>query len=51
LRQLYAIIPEKNNSSIRLFAKTGYRKSGLLEEWLASEDSFFHGLIMQKLNS
>jgi len=51
LRQLYAIIPEKNNSSIRLFAKTGYRKSGLLEEWLASEDSFCHALIMQKLNS
>ncbi|SCD19448.1 GNAT family acetyltransferase [Proteiniphilum saccharofermentans] len=51
LRQLYAIIPEKNNSSIRLFSKTGYRKSGLLEEWLASEDSFCHALIMQKLNS
>ncbi|RNC66916.1 GNAT family N-acetyltransferase [Proteiniphilum sp. X52] len=49
LRQLYAIIPEKNNSSIGLFAKTGYRQTGLLEEWLSSEDSFYHALIMQKL--
>lgn len=49
LRQLYAIIPEKNNSSIGLFAKAGYRQTGLLEEWLSSEDSFYHALIMQKL--
>jgi len=51
LRQLYAIIPEKNSNSIRLFTKAGYRQTGLLEEWIASGDSFHHALIMQKLKS
>lgn len=49
LRQLYAIIPEKNNNSIRLFTKAGYRQTGLLEDWLSSGDSFYHALIMQKI--
>ncbi|MFA7492850.1 MAG: GNAT family N-acetyltransferase [Proteiniphilum sp.] len=51
LRQLYVVIPEKNNNSIRLFTKAGYRQTGLLEEWLASGESFHHALIMQKLKS
>lgn len=49
LKQLYAIIPEKNSSSIRLFTKADYRQTGLLEEWLSSGDSFYHALIMQKI--
>ncbi len=49
LKQLYAIIPEKNSNSIRLFTKAGYRQTGLLEEWLSSGDSFSHALVMQKL--
>jgi diamine N-acetyltransferase len=51
LKQLHAIIPEKNSSSIRLFIKAGYRQTGLLEEWLRSGDSFCHALVMQKSNS
>lgn len=49
LKQLYAIVPEKNSGSTRLFTKAGYRQTGLLEEWLSSGDSFYHALIMQKL--
>ena len=49
MRQLYAIIPERNNSSIRLFTKTGYRQTGLLEDWLAFDGSFYPALIMQKI--
>lgn len=49
LKQLYAIIPEKNNSSIRLFTKAGYHQTGLLEEWLFSGNSTQHALVMQKL--
>ncbi|OJV83040.1 MAG: GNAT family N-acetyltransferase [Bacteroidia bacterium 44-10] len=51
LRQLYAIIPEKNSNSIQLFTKTGYRQTGLLEDWLASDGTFSHALIMQKIKS
>jgi diamine N-acetyltransferase len=51
MKQLHAIIPEKNNGSARLFAKAGYRRTGLLEEWLRSENSFCHALVMQKVNS
>lgn len=49
MKQLYAIIPENNDNSIGLFTKAGYRQTGLLEEWLSSEDSFHHAVIMQKL--
>lgn len=49
LRQLYAVIPEKNSSSIRLFSKAGYQQAGQLKEWLSSGDSFSNALIMQKL--
>ncbi|NLX65747.1 MAG: GNAT family N-acetyltransferase [Bacteroidales bacterium] len=49
LRQLHAIIPEKNDQSIGLFSKAGYRKTGLLEEWLASGNRYCNALIMQKI--
>jgi diamine N-acetyltransferase len=51
LKQLHAIIPEKNSGSIQLFVKAGYRQTGLLEEWLRAGDSFCHALMMQKSNS
>lgn len=50
LKQLYAITPEKNNGSIRLFAKAGYRQTGVLEKWLSAGDSFDNALVMQKIN-
>ncbi|WP_298652953.1 GNAT family N-acetyltransferase [uncultured Proteiniphilum sp.] len=49
LKQLYALIPEKNRGSVRLFTKAGYRQTGLLEEWISSGDSFYSALVMQKL--
>lgn len=49
LRQLYAIIPQKNSNSTGLFTKAGYRQTGLLEEWLSLGNSFHHALVMQKL--
>lgn len=51
LKQLYAIIPMKNSNSIRLFTKAGYRRTGLLEQWIASGDSFLDALVVQKIRS
>lgn len=50
LKQLYAIVPEKNSNSIRLFTKANYRQTGLLEEWLSVDRSFCNALVMQKIN-
>lgn len=49
MRQLYAIIPERNSNSIQLFIKAGYRQTGLLEEWLSSEEVFCNAVMMQKI--
>lgn len=49
LKQLYAVIPGKNSSSIRLFTQAGYRQTGVLEEWLSVGDSFDDALVMQKI--
>lgn len=49
MKQLYAIVPEKNHASVDLFTKAGYRKSGVLEEWLALEDTYSNALLMQKI--
>lgn len=49
MNQLYAVIPEKNKGSIRLFTKAGYRQTGLLEQWLSLDGMYSHALIMQKI--
>lgn len=50
LRQLYAVIPEKNGNSVRLFSKAGYRQTGILEEWLSAGDTYCDALVLQKMN-
>lgn len=50
LKQLYAIIPEKNNNSTKLFGKAGYHQTGLLEEWISSDNSYMNALVLQKIN-
>ncbi len=51
IKQLYAVIPENNIGSIKLFNKAGYFKTGKLTEWLSIGDRFENALIMQKINS
>jgi diamine N-acetyltransferase len=50
IKQLYAIIPENNRSSIRLFSKAGYSEAGILKEWLSSGSIYENALIMQRIN-
>lgn len=49
INQLYAIIPEKNSNSVRLFSKADYRQTGLLEKWIFSDGSFYDAFVMQKI--
>ncbi len=51
LKQLYAVIPENNSVSIKLFVKAGYKEAGKLAEWLSTGEKFENALIMQKINS
>lgn len=51
LKQLYAIIPENNIGSIKLFTKAGYAEAGKLAKWLSTGNRFENALIMQRINS
>ncbi|MDE5869270.1 MAG: GNAT family N-acetyltransferase [Muribaculaceae bacterium] len=48
LRYLCAEVVEGNESSLQLFIKSGYRKSGYLENWLLSGNQTFSLYILQK---
>lgn len=51
LKQLYAIIPEKNIGSRELFTKAEYTQSGILNDWLSKGNLFENVLVMQKINN
>ncbi len=50
LHQLYALVPEKNTASIRLFSKAKYVPAGKLNDWLSSTESFENVQLLQKIN-
>ena len=39
LRQLFCLVPNDNEESIKLFASNGFNKSGQLKDWLVKDDS------------
>ncbi|MCL1938501.1 MAG: GNAT family N-acetyltransferase [Candidatus Azobacteroides sp.] len=47
LKQLYAYVPASNLPSCRLFLKSGYRESGLLQSWIKTVDGFADVYLMQ----
>lgn len=50
LHQLYAYISITNEKSINLFEKAGYRKVGVLKDWVQRGESFEDVQLMQILN-
>ncbi|MFA6837661.1 MAG: GNAT family N-acetyltransferase [Dysgonamonadaceae bacterium] len=50
INQLYAIIPFRNNASIRLFTKCNYQQTGVLNQWLSTDIGFEDALFMQNIN-
>lgn len=49
LNQLYAIIPQSNKASISLFIHNEYKQSGVLLQWISTEDSYEDALLVQKI--
>lgn len=50
LRQLYAHIPADNTPSLELFTSCGFTESGLLIDWLRSENSYKDAVLVQYIN-
>ncbi|HTN68852.1 MAG TPA: GNAT family N-acetyltransferase [Dysgonamonadaceae bacterium] len=51
INQLYAIIPQNNEDSLRLFRNSGFSQSGVLKQWISTESAYKDAFIVQKLNS
>lgn len=49
LHQLYAIVAEDNEPSLRLFAKCGFERCSLLKEWLFDGEKYKDAIVMQKI--
>ena len=51
LNQLYAVIPESNKTSLDLFQKSDFLKTGVLQQWVSNNNTFEDAIIVQKINS
>lgn len=49
INQLYAIIPETNNASLRLFLQSNFIKAGVLYQWISGDNRFEDAIIVQKI--
>ncbi len=49
LHQLYAMVPEGNSASMRLFKSIGFSTSGRLRSWLRRQGAFADVIILQML--
>lgn len=47
LHQIYAIVGEHNEASLRLFSKLGFKPQATLNEWLYDGKNFTNAIIMQ----
>ncbi len=50
LNQLYAYIPERNLPSLKLFSRCGYEQTGLLRNWIKTDNEFESVFFMQLTN-
>jgi len=49
LHILYACVPAGNQASMKLFAALGYKQSGLLKDWIITENGFDDVFVFQKV--
>ena len=49
LRQLFCVVPADNDTSVKLFASSGFCESGRLQQWLVHEENYSDVLILQKI--
>lgn len=48
--QLYAIIPVNNKASVLLFQNSKFSQTGVLEQWISTENEYEDAIVVQKLN-
>ena len=51
INQLYAVIPESNKASIKLFKNSGFSTSGVLQQWVSNDNEYENAIIVQKLKT
>lgn len=51
LHQLYAHIPVKNDASKTLFTRCGYTITGILTDWITTEQGYSDVITMQRINA
>lgn len=51
INQLYALIPENNKASLKLFLSSKFSKSGTLKQWIAYDSQYEDAIIVQKLKT
>ena len=49
INQLYAVIPESNRASLKLFQSSGFSQSGVLQEWVSYNNEYENAIIVQKI--
>jgi len=51
INQLYATIPQNNKASLQLFGHSEYSESGVLKQWISTEEGYENAIIVQKLKT
>ena len=51
LQQLFAHVPKQNETSLKLFSKSGYTNTACLKEWIKTSNGFEDVYVMQLLKS
>jgi len=51
LHQLFCNISEDNEASLKLFTKQGFKKIGLKEDWIFSNNSYNNEYLLQLINT
>ncbi len=47
MHQLYVYIPADNTASLRLFKKSGFKRTGRLKDWVRRADGYVDAVVMQ----
>jgi diamine N-acetyltransferase len=49
MKQLYALVPEANEASVRLFCSGGFEIAGFLRDWIKHDEAFEGAFLMQAI--
>ncbi|MDO4756926.1 MAG: GNAT family protein, partial [Parabacteroides sp.] len=50
LHQLYVHVSETNEASLKLFTRCSFLQTGVLRNWITSENGYTDVIVMQRIN-